>query len=106
MLREIEGKLEDLLIHIEEMDPELLAKGEKEKETDRRERVRIAKYKEQQRQYEERLAKSNARAKSEVHKKVGKQIMWRSPPLKKKKKKQQKNQKKDEQEEDYRKFFT
>jgi len=43
----------------------------------------LAKYKEQQKQYEERIAKSNARANAEVKKKIGKQIMFRSPPVNK-----------------------
>jgi cilia- and flagella-associated protein 100 len=106
MLREIEGKLEDLLGRMKHMDPDVLARGEKEKESERRERVRIAKYEEQQRQYEERLAKANARAKAEVRRVVGKKIMFRSPPLQKKKKTKKKQTKKTEEEEDIRRFFT
>eukprot|EP01006_Ploeotia_vitrea_P033676 TRINITY_DN65621_c10_g2_i3.p1 TRINITY_DN65621_c10_g2~~TRINITY_DN65621_c10_g2_i3.p1 ORF type:complete len:553 (+),score=326.43 TRINITY_DN65621_c10_g2_i3:863-2521(+) len=106
MLREIESELEELLSKMERMDPKDLEQGEHEKERERRERVRQAKYEEQQRQYEERLAKSTARSKGDVKKKTGRPVMFRSAPLRKTKKKQEKKKKKDEEAEDIKRFFT
>jgi septum formation inhibitor MinC len=105
MLREIEGWLEYLLSEIKRMDPAKVAEAEKKKETERRNRVRKAKKEEQKRQYEERLAKSTARAKAEVIKRTGKQVMFRSPPLRRKKVKEDKVETDDEAEE-IRKFFN
>lgn len=89
MLREIEGWLEYLLKKISTLDPTKVAEAEKKKETERRNRVRKIKKEEQKRQYEERLAKSTARAKAEVIRRTGKQIMYRSAPIAKKKKKEE-----------------
>lgn len=106
MLREIEGSLENLLNQISKQDDVKVAEAEKKKETERRNRVRKLKKEEQKRQYEERLAKSTARAKAEVVKQTGKQIMFRSAPIRKKKKKEEDKSKKDDEAEDVKKFFT
>jgi hypothetical protein len=68
--------------------------------------VRQAKYEEQKRLDEERVRKSNARAKAEIKKKVGKQVMFRSPPLKKKKKTAKTQQQKDKEQEDFEQFLS
>ena len=86
MLTGLELKLEDLLSAIEKMDPEYVALAEKEKEHKRRERVRADRLAEQQRIYEAKKNKSMERSRMPVHKKTGKQIMQRSPPLRKKRK--------------------
>jgi len=105
MLREIEGWLEYLLNEIKQMDPEKVEVAEKKKNADRRDRIRKIKKEEQKKQYEERLAKSTARAKAEVVKRTGKQVMFRSPPIRKKKVKEQTVQR-DEEAEELKKFFT
>jgi len=105
MLRQIERWLEYLLSEIKVMDTDLVKEAEKKKEDDRRERVRRAKKLELQRQYEERLAKSTARAKAEVIRQTGKQVMFRSPPIRSKKKREVKVEKDDEAEE-IKRYFT
>lgn len=105
MLREIENYLEYLLNKIASMDPVKVAEAEKRKENERRNRVREAKKEEKKRQYEERLAKSTARANAEVVKRTGKPIMHRSAPVRKKKKREE-TQERDEEAEDYIRFFT
>lgn len=109
MLREIEGKLELLLdeIHkLRERDPQAVAEAEKKRESERRNRVREAKKREQKRLYEERLAKSTARARAKVIRQTGKQVMFRSKPIREKIKKEEKNKNEDEEAEDVKKFFT
>lgn len=105
MLREVEGWLEQLLGAIATMDHDKVKEAEKAKQNERRIRVRAAKKKEQQRQYEERLAKSTARAKAEVIRRTGKQVMFRSAPVRKKKKKEDDGNKKDDEAEEIKKFF-
>lgn len=53
---------------------------EKTKERERRDRVRTEKKAALDKKNEERLAISLARSQAPVHKKLGKQIMWRSQP--------------------------
>lgn len=84
MLTDLEGLLEDLLSEIASMDPEYVKSKEKEKEKERRERVRLARLKQQQEIYEMRLKKSMERSQAPAKKKSGKQVMFRSPPLRKK----------------------
>mmetsp|Transcript_13986 Transcript_13986/g.27124 ORF Transcript_13986/g.27124 Transcript_13986/m.27124 type:complete len:435 (+) Transcript_13986:357-1661(+) len=105
MLREIENYLELLLRTLSKLDKTRVAEAEKRKEKERRNRVMKAKKLDQQRQQEERLAKSTTRAKAEVIRNTGKQVMFRSPPIKKKKKKEVES-KKDDEAEDVKKFFT
>jgi hypothetical protein len=108
MLRNIETKLESLLQDIRKLDAAKVREAEKKKEDLRRNDVRQKRKQEQKRQYEERLAKSTARAKAEVIRQTGKQVMFRSPPIKKKKKKEETVQKDEEADEKvkYKKFFT
>lgn len=105
MLRDIEQWLEQLLLSIHSMDPSKVEFAEKKKNAERRNQIRAIKKEEQKRQYEERLAKSTARAKAEVIKQTGKQVMFRSPPIRKKKKKEDVVQR-DEEAEELKRFFT
>jgi len=105
MLRDIEQWLEQLLSEISVMDPAKVEAAEKKKNNERRDQIRKLKKEEQKRQYEERLAKSTARAKAEVVKQEGKQVMFRSPPLRKKKKKED-VEVIDEEAEELKRFFT
>jgi hypothetical protein len=105
MLRDIEQWLEQLLHAIHGMDPVKVEFAEKKKNAERRNQIRAIKKEEQKRQYEERLAKSTARAKAEVVKQEGKQVMFRSPPIRKKKKKEDVVQR-DEEAEELKRFFT
>lgn len=104
MLREIEGRLESLLHEISTLDPAKVRVAEKIKETERRNRVRRKKKEEQTKLYEERLKKSTMRAKAEVIKQTGKQLMFRSAPIRKKTKKVE-NVKQDDESEDVKRFF-
>merc|ERR1719321_1358522 len=89
MLGATESRLEELLTGIEEIyqqDSELIMRLERQKEKERRERVRINRLDEQNTKQEERLNASLQRSQAPVFKKTGKQIMKRSPPLHKEKK--------------------
>merc|ERR1719399_2036660 len=86
MIGAIEGKLEELLTVLGEAEGgaggvELVARLEREKEKERRERVRQMRVELQNRKNEERLKNSLLRSQAPVHKKTGKQIMFRSAPL-------------------------
>jgi len=81
MLTELEAKLEDLLSAIEQMPEEYVLKAEKEKEKERRERVRQERMAQQQKMYEERMKKSMERSMQAPKKRKGRQVMWRSQPL-------------------------
>jgi len=107
MLREIEAKLENLLLQIKalaEIDEERVKDAEKKREAERRKDVRMQSILVQEAQYEERLAKSTARAKAEVIRRTGKQVMKRT--FVKKKKHKEQNVQKDDEAEDVKKFFT
>jgi len=89
MLASIEQKLEELLANLEEAesrDPEQYQKLEREAEKARREKVRQQRVEIQTQKNEERLRQSLMRSQAPVHKKTGKQIMFRSPPLHQEKK--------------------
>ena len=105
MLRDIEGWLAHLLNEMKSMDPVKVEAAEKRKNAERRTLIRQAKKEEQQRLYEERLAKSTARASAEVVRHTGKPVMARSAPLKKKV--QEENvQQVDEEAEELKRYFT
>uniref|UniRef100_A0A7S1CA91 DUF4200 domain-containing protein n=1 Tax=Bicosoecida sp. CB-2014 TaxID=1486930 RepID=A0A7S1CA91_9STRA len=82
MLTDLEGKLERLLSSIASMDEKYVFAKEKEKEKERRDRVRAERIADQQRNYELRLKKSMERSQAPAKKKLGKQVMFRSAPLK------------------------
>jgi hypothetical protein len=100
MLTSVEGKLEELLLDIEHMNPDYVIRKEKEKEKERREKVREERLAQQQQQYEMRLQKSMERAQAPVKKKTGKPVMFRSAPIKKKVKKAKRDPKKEQEARD------
>merc|ERR1712100_564389 len=84
----IEKTLEDLLNDLdkyEAVDPARVKDLEKKKEEERRTKVRNEKLRMQEEKIETRLEAMLKRSRDPVHKKVGKQIMYRSPPLDEKK---------------------
>jgi hypothetical protein len=84
MLRGIEVKLEEFLSLLDEEEaerPEVVEGFMKKKEKDRREFVKQTRKAAMERKISERLETSLARSQQPVHKKVGKQIMFTSPPL-------------------------
>jgi len=78
MLTELEARLEDLLMAIEAMPEDIVNRAEKDKEKERRERVRLERISQQQQQYEERMKKSMERSMQAPRKRKGRQVMWRS----------------------------
>eukprot|EP00450_Noctiluca_scintillans_P019109 CAMPEP_0194536640 /NCGR_PEP_ID=MMETSP0253-20130528/75642_1 /TAXON_ID=2966 /ORGANISM="Noctiluca scintillans" /LENGTH=567 /DNA_ID=CAMNT_0039382581 /DNA_START=34 /DNA_END=1733 /DNA_ORIENTATION=- len=83
MLSAIESKLEELYNGLEElfqMDSDAIMALEKAKEKNRRDRLREERIKREERRQEDRLKTSLERSQAPVHKKLGKQTMFRSPP--------------------------
>jgi len=85
MLAELEGKLEDLLVAMEGMDPEYVEFAKRAREKDRREKVRLEKQKKEKREYEERLKRAMDRAAAPIEKHRGKKVMYPMRPTRKKK---------------------
>jgi len=83
MLTDLEARLEDLRSAIEQMPEEYTLKSLKEKEKERRDRVRQERMAQQQKMYEERMKKSLERSMQAPKKRKGRQVMWRSQPLRK-----------------------
>jgi len=83
LLMELEAKLENHLSEMEELPEEYILKSLKEKEKERRERVRQERMAQQQKMYEERMKKSLQRSMQAPKKRKGRQVMWRSQPLRK-----------------------
>merc|ERR1712217_75541 len=84
MLGSIESKVEELISSLDEayqQDNDLVMRLEWAKEKERRERVREKKIKDDQEKQEVRLKQSLVRSQAPVFKKAGKQVMYRSPPL-------------------------
>jgi hypothetical protein len=85
MLGAIEAKLEEYLAALDEAEEsgqsQLLKSLESQKERDRREFVRKMKKDATDRKIQERLVTSLQRSQMPIHKKVGKILMERSPPL-------------------------
>lgn len=85
MLGAIEAKLEEYLAALDEADnsgqAQLLKTLEQTKERERRDFVRQQRKEATERKIEERLKTSLKRSQQPIHRKVGKQIMFRSPPL-------------------------
>ncbi|CAE7236996.1 FAP100, partial [Symbiodinium pilosum] len=89
MLGAIESRIEELIQGLDEafqQDEDLVMRLEKIKEGDRRERVRENRLKEQSEKQEDRLKQSLQRSQKPVFKKAGKQVMYRSPPLRQERK--------------------
>lgn len=88
MLGSIEARLEELIHRLEEAyhkDSELVKNLEKQKQKDRRELVRAHRQQQSLKKQEERLEISLKRSQNPVFKKAGKQVMYRSPPLRQEK---------------------
>jgi len=105
MLREVESWLEYLLGEMATLPQDKLEGAEWVQENKRREQMREDKKELLRTAYEERLAKSTARAQAQVTKIHGKQVMFRSAPPRKKKV-ESKKVVEDEEAEDFRKYFT
>jgi len=89
MLGAIESRIEELIQGLDEVyqqDEDLVMRLEKIKEGDWRERVREKRLKEQSEKQEDRLKQSLQRSQKPVFKKAGKQVMYRSPPLRQERK--------------------
>lgn len=89
MLGAIESRIEELIQGLDEafhQDSELVVSLESRKEKERRDRVRESRIKEQNDKQEERLKQSLQRSQKPVFKKAGKQVMYRSPPLRQERK--------------------
>jgi len=85
MLGNIEGNLEDWLLELDEFEETGFATQvkmlENAKEKQRRDEFRRQRKQQSDRKIEERLKASLIRSQAPIHKKVGKQIMFRSMPL-------------------------
>mmetsp|Transcript_1361 Transcript_1361/g.2407 ORF Transcript_1361/g.2407 Transcript_1361/m.2407 type:complete len:565 (-) Transcript_1361:80-1774(-) len=85
MLGNIEKKLEDYLTQLDDAEENGLSKvvfdESSRKEKARRDDVRKQRKEQQDKKIEDRLKASLQRSMQPIHKKVGKQIMFRSPPL-------------------------
>lgn len=80
MLTELEAKLDDLLSKMDEMDKEYVMAAEKEKEKQRRDKVRAERLRIQDEEIQKRLKKAMDRAQMPIQKKTGKVVMFRSAP--------------------------
>lgn len=85
MLARIEFKLEEYLAYLDEAEDSGLGARvlaeEHKKERQRRLDLRLSRKLQQEKKIEDRLKASLQRSQAPVHKKVGKQIMFRSAPL-------------------------
>ncbi|CAE8588025.1 unnamed protein product [Polarella glacialis] len=85
MLGGVEAKLEEFLTFLDQAEEDGLGDKvevmERTKERDRRLQLRLQRKEQQDRKIEKRLKESLQRSQAPVHKKVGKQIMFRSAPL-------------------------
>lgn len=86
MLKAIEAKLEELLSYLEEVEETELGRKqvedlEKKYNKNRRDEMRRLKREKEDRKKESKREESWRRSQAPSHKKVGKQIMFRSPPL-------------------------
>mmetsp|Transcript_34526 Transcript_34526/g.32899 ORF Transcript_34526/g.32899 Transcript_34526/m.32899 type:complete len:564 (-) Transcript_34526:109-1800(-) len=86
MLSQLESTLEDLLIQIEKMPIDYVIKAEKEKEKRRRERKREEQQALQERLQEERNKRAIERSMQAPLKRIGRQVMYRSKPIRKEQK--------------------
>jgi len=83
MISQLESKLESLLSDIEKMPIDYVIKSEKEKEKKRRERKREEQQALQIKMQEERNKRAIERSMQAPKKRTGKQVMYRSRPIKK-----------------------
>ena len=106
MLANIEHKLEENLAAIERMPQEEVEKAEKEREKDRRARVRAEKLAAQEEARRAKINKSIQQSLAPVQKKTGKPVMFRAPPLVTRKRDKDVKEERNEDEEDLREFLT
>jgi hypothetical protein len=106
MLANIEHKLEENLAAIERMPQEEVEKAEKEREKDRRARVRAEKIAAQEEARRAKINKSIQQSLAPVQKKTGKPVMFRAPPLVTRKRDKDVKEERNEDEEDLREFLT
>ena len=83
MLSQLESRLEVLLMEIERMPVDYVIKAEKEKEKRRRERKREEQQALQERLQEERNKRAIERSMQAPKKRIGRQVMYRSRPIRK-----------------------
>ena len=83
MLSQLESRLEDLLAAIDKMPVEYVIKAEKEKEKRRRERKREEQQALHEKQQEERNRRAVERSMQAPKKRFGRQVMYRSKPMRK-----------------------
>mmetsp|Transcript_10051 Transcript_10051/g.15214 ORF Transcript_10051/g.15214 Transcript_10051/m.15214 type:complete len:576 (-) Transcript_10051:147-1874(-) len=88
MLSQLESRLEVLLAEVEKMPTEYVVKAEKDKEKKRRERKREEQQALQEKLQEERNKRSIERSLQAPKKRTGRQVMFRSKPVRKEKKNQ------------------
>jgi hypothetical protein len=105
MLANIEARLEEHLSAMEKMPQDEVDKAEKEREKERRQRVRTEKMAAQKKQQEDRINKSIERSKAPVQKKTGKPVMFRAAPLVTRKRDKDIKEERDSDEEDLREFL-
>eukprot|EP01041_Mallomonas_annulata_P001881 gene1881-3649_t len=86
MLSQLESKLEQLLAEIERMPTEHVIKAEREKEKKRRERKREEQQALQEKLQEERNKRAIERSLQAPKKRIGRQVMFRSKPVRQEKK--------------------
>lgn len=93
----VQALLEDLLSEIASMSPAYVIQKEKEKQKQRRDELRLERLAQQQLIYEQRLKKSMERSQAPAKKKLGKQVMFRSPPLRKRVREKKRDTKADQE---------
>jgi len=98
MLSELEARLEDLLNAIEQMPEEYVIRAEKEKEKKRRERKRQEQQALQDKQQEERNRKSIERSMQPAKTRNGRQVMFRSAPVRRAVREEKKEEEEDQDE--------
>ena len=81
MLSQLESKLESLLTEISKLPTEYVIRAEKEKEKKRRERKREEQQALQERLQEERNKRAIERSLQAPKKRTGRQVMFRSKPV-------------------------
>lgn len=100
MLTNIEQMMEQYLTFVERsLTYEQIRNAEQERERQRRQKVREERFEQQRKDQEARIQRALERAQAPVHKKKGKPVMFRSPPLRRKQKKEDKPQGDAEEEE-------
>lgn len=108
MLTQIEGKLEELLNVLDSYQPSFIQKLERLREKERRKNIREERTDKLKQQQEERKNTTQKKAQEgPVRKKVGKPLMFRSPPIEvKKKTSENKTENETEQVDEFKELFS